>query len=192
MGIILVYTLMMLSITMGYHRYYAHRMYESPVWLRYAFMVVGSLALVGKACAWVAQHRAHHIHEDTERDPHSPKHKGMLYCYFLQFLSPIDKRLLIFDKEVKWQHKWYWYIVASYIVLTLYFEVFLEAWLYPVLLVHCIGGLIYSYSHRSGKSHNDTWLGIITFGEGFHNTHHTSKQLRWHKYDIGGLLIEKI
>jgi stearoyl-CoA desaturase (delta-9 desaturase) len=177
---------------MGYHRYYAHRMYSIPRWLEYFFLFWATTALVGKASAWVAQHKQHHAYVDTEKDPHSMKHKGFFYSYLLQFRSPIQKRFLIFDLAVKWQHRWYWTILLSYIVVVSVFGVFLEAWLYPMIAVHLIGGLVYSYSHRQGKPHDDFWLGLVTCGEGFHKTHHTSLAVRWNKFDLGGWLIEKI
>lgn len=177
---------------MGYHRYFAHRMYKMPKVFEYVILSVAAIALVGKASAWVAQHRQHHEYVDTEKDPHSMKHKGFFYSYLLQFRSPIEKKFLIFDDSVKWQHRNYWTIIILYTSFCTIFGVFLEAWLYPVIAVHLIGGLVYSYSHRGGKPHNDFWLGVLTCGEGFHSTHHNSRSIRWHKYDLGGWLIEKI
>lgn len=187
-----VYIGMMLGITMGYHRYYAHRMYTCPAWLEYLLLFFATIAFVGKGTEWVAQHRQHHEHSDTEKDPHSPVYKGFFYSYCLQFMSPIDKKYLVFDRLLKFQHRHYFKIIILYVLALIPFDLFFEAWLIPMLLVHLIGGLVYSFSHRNGKPNNDTWLGILTCGEGFHAVHHTEQKIRWHRYDLGGYLIEKI
>lgn len=31
---------------------------------------------------WVSVHVYHHVHSDTVKDPHSPKHKGLLHVFF--------------------------------------------------------------------------------------------------------------
>ena len=51
-----------------------------------------------------------------------------------------------------------------------------------------------SFSHRGKEAHSDTWVGIITLGEGFHDTHHEmgNKKVLWHPLDLGGQLIRMI
>ena len=64
-----------------------------------------------------------------------------------------------------------------------------------VALAHgmVIIGLAYAYGHHSGRPHNNTLLGLITFGEGFHfNHHHDESKSQWSKLDIGGWIIRGI
>ncbi len=64
------------GISLGYHRLHTHRSYQVPKWLDYFFAVCGTLTLEGGPIFWVATHRIHHQHSDTDSDPHTPKHGG--------------------------------------------------------------------------------------------------------------------
>ena len=64
------------GIGMGYHRLHTHRGYKVPKPLEYFLALCGSLALEGGPIYWVAAHRCHHQHSDTDHDPHTPRHGG--------------------------------------------------------------------------------------------------------------------
>jgi stearoyl-CoA desaturase (Delta-9 desaturase) len=61
-----------LGITIGYHRLLTHRAFQTHRPLRYVWAMLGSMAVQGPVVDWVADHRKHHAHTDTEGDPHSP------------------------------------------------------------------------------------------------------------------------
>ena len=61
-----------LGVTVGYHRMLTHRAFQSHATTRYAFAILGSMAVQGPVIEWVADHRKHHAHTDREGDPHSP------------------------------------------------------------------------------------------------------------------------
>jgi stearoyl-CoA desaturase (Delta-9 desaturase) len=67
-----MYLLTAIGITVGFHRLLTHRSFQTPKWIEYAFAVSGSMAVQGPVMSWVADHRKHHAHTDTEGDPHSP------------------------------------------------------------------------------------------------------------------------
>ena len=66
------YFLTGIGITVGYHRYFTHRSFQTYRPVRYAFAVLGQMAVEGNVLAWVADHRKHHQFSDAEGDPHSP------------------------------------------------------------------------------------------------------------------------
>ncbi len=68
-----------LGITVGYHRLFTHRSFETPGWVRYTFGVLGSMAVQGPVLHWVAEHRRHHQHSDHDGDPHSPHGHGQTW-----------------------------------------------------------------------------------------------------------------
>jgi stearoyl-CoA desaturase (Delta-9 desaturase) len=70
-----LYLLTGLGITVGFHRLLTHRAFETYRPIRYAFAVLGSLAVEGPVITWVADHRKHHALADRDGDPHSP-HAG--------------------------------------------------------------------------------------------------------------------
>jgi len=69
------YVLTGVGITVGYHRLFTHRAFETYKPVRYTFAVLGQMAVEGDVLAWVSDHRKHHQFSDQEGDPHSP-HAG--------------------------------------------------------------------------------------------------------------------
>jgi stearoyl-CoA desaturase (Delta-9 desaturase) len=61
-----------LGITVGFHRYFTHRSFETNGFVRAALAIAGSMAVQGPIITWVADHRRHHAFSDREGDPHSP------------------------------------------------------------------------------------------------------------------------
>ena len=71
-----MYALTALGITVGFHRYFTHKSFETNAVVRFILAALGSMAVQGSVLRWVAQHRRHHQHSDTPADPHSPHHHG--------------------------------------------------------------------------------------------------------------------
>ncbi len=67
-----MYLMSAFGITIGFHRHLTHRAFDTFKPIRYAFAVMGSLAVEGPVLSWVADHRKHHAFSDEEGDPHSP------------------------------------------------------------------------------------------------------------------------
>lgn len=67
-----MYVLTAFSVTVGFHRLLTHRSFQTSKPLEYLFAVLGSMAVQGPVISWVADHRKHHAHTDSEGDPHSP------------------------------------------------------------------------------------------------------------------------
>jgi len=67
-----VYALTGLGITVGFHRLFTHRSFETGNVMRALLAALGSAAVEGPVTAWVADHRKHHAFSDEEGDPHSP------------------------------------------------------------------------------------------------------------------------
>ena len=61
-----------LGITVGFHRYFTHRSFETSRPVKALLAVLGSMTSQGPVCQWVSDHRKHHAHSDVEGDPHSP------------------------------------------------------------------------------------------------------------------------
>lgn len=71
-----MYVLTVLGITVGFHRLFTHRAFETNSVVEFIFAVLGSMAVQGRLFNWVALHRRHHQHSDEIDDPHSPHHAG--------------------------------------------------------------------------------------------------------------------
>jgi stearoyl-CoA desaturase (Delta-9 desaturase) len=67
-----MYVVVGLGVTIGFHRLLTHRSFATYKPIGYALAVAGSMAVQGPVICWVADHRKHHAHTDEEGDPHSP------------------------------------------------------------------------------------------------------------------------
>ncbi len=65
-----------LGITVGFHRLFSHKSFETPKTLEFIWGALGSMAIQGPLLRWVALHRVHHQYSDKELDPHSPLGHG--------------------------------------------------------------------------------------------------------------------
>ena len=185
-----------LGMILGYHRLHSHRSFETPSWFEKLITLFATMSLTGPAIDWVAIHRAHHKWHDTEKDPHSPDHMGRFRVHFMTMFSEVSPKFamdLIRTPFYMWQRKYYFYIIAAYVIGLFFIDPFaiIYAWLFPAFLTIFFGTLILSTSHRDGEAHDDFVLGILTWGDAFHKTHHDKPmQVRLHKYDITGFIIE--
>lgn len=75
-----------MGITVGYHRFLAHRSFRCNKLFERIFVAGGYLAYQGSPVWWSAIHRTHHRYSDTLLDPHSPRN-GLMQSLFGWMLS---------------------------------------------------------------------------------------------------------
>jgi stearoyl-CoA desaturase (Delta-9 desaturase) len=61
-----------LGITVGFHRFFTHRSFQTVPLIRLLLGIAGSMAAQGPLLFWVSEHREHHQKSDSAGDPHSP------------------------------------------------------------------------------------------------------------------------
>ncbi len=64
------------GVTIGFHRLFTHRSFATSRIMQATLAVLGSMAVEGSLLRWVATHRCHHHHSDSDEDPHSPHTHG--------------------------------------------------------------------------------------------------------------------
>jgi stearoyl-CoA desaturase (Delta-9 desaturase) len=62
------------GVTVGYHRLFTHKAFETTAPVKFVLAVLGAMAVEGPVLKWAALHRRHHQLSDNEGDPHSPHH----------------------------------------------------------------------------------------------------------------------
>jgi stearoyl-CoA desaturase (Delta-9 desaturase) len=67
-----MWALSMVGMSVGLHRYFAHRAFKTSEPVRNTLAVLGCMAAQGPVLSWVAVHRRHHEYSDVAGDPHSP------------------------------------------------------------------------------------------------------------------------
>lgn len=199
-----------LGIGMGFHRLLTHRGYKTPKPVEYFLTVCGTLALEGGAINWVATHRIHHAHTDTEGDPHTPR-EGGLWAHIgwilagtgQQYPDEILQRYapdLMKDKVHVWLNRFY-YIPLITLGLLLLMIGGLPLVLWGIFLRVTVGlhatWLVNSATHMWGSkrfettddSRNNWWVALLSFGEGWHNNHHahpvaSRHGIAWYEIDM--------
>ncbi|MCE9553199.1 MAG: acyl-CoA desaturase [Planctomycetes bacterium] len=71
-----MYLVSIFGVTIGYHRYFTHRSFQTNRIMRIILAITGSMAVEGPVVKWVAIHRRHHQTSDHDGDPHSPHLHG--------------------------------------------------------------------------------------------------------------------
>ncbi len=204
-----------LGVGLGYHRLLTHRSFKAPKWLEYTLTVFASMSLQNEAYKWVATHRMHHQHCETDQDPHSTRdgfwwaHMGWIFkgsaqdhdeAVFKKYVPDLLK-----DKgQILIARYFYVPIIVSAIVLFA-----LGGWgvvLWGVVVRTVFGWhstwFVNSLAHMFGKrrfetnddSTNNWFVALLTFGEGWHNNHHaqpTSARhgLKWFEFDMNWIAI---
>ena len=214
----ILYVMTGLGITVGYHRLMAHRSFDCTNWVKAGLLIAGGWALENSAFKWAADHIRHHANCDQDADPYNAQ-RGFWYshCGWLFFddahASEKYASRLRQDPIVMWQHRYYLPIVLSGLALTFVVGFLYNGWIsglgcfllagvgrtFAVLnSTFCINSICHLWGrqpHGKADSSRDSWLvSLLTFGEGYHNYHHTYQSdyrngPRWYNFDPSKWLI---
>jgi stearoyl-CoA desaturase (delta-9 desaturase) len=187
-----------LSITLGYHRLFAHMAFQAQWPVRLLTLIFGAAAFENSALNWVSDHRRHHKHVDHDDDPYDIS-QGFWYAHIGWILFKLDPEPpldnvadLRKDRLVVWQERFCLplAVTVGFIVPALLGFMhdgwigalggFLLAGVARITVVQHMTFFINSLCHTIGRqpysdkcSARDSWLmAIFTFGEGYHNYHH--------------------
>jgi stearoyl-CoA desaturase (Delta-9 desaturase) len=205
-----LYLLTGLGITVGYHRMLTHDGFQTYRPIRMLLLILGCMAFEGPPHTWAATHICHHANSDKEGDPHSPI-EGFWHAH-LGWILRIDYE----DPAVWVPHLRKDPVVmfvsrtcSLWMILSLAIPFLLGGWtgflwggLVRIFLVNHITWSVNSVCHTFGKqpfdvhdhSRNEWIVGLLAFGEGWHNNHHAFPKnafhgLYWWQFDLSGLLI---
>jgi fatty-acid desaturase len=198
------------GMTITYHRLLSHKSWNAPKWFEYFGSLAGTYGLTGSTIGWVAIHKEHHHYTDQEGDPHSPVHLGFFRVQWLSMFETPNPRYvvrLIRSKFHAFLHKWYFALHLAIAVIWYLIDPMLlvSAYLFPAMILWNAGSFINTLTHMTGyrnwettdNSTNIPLLGILMWGEGWHNNHHHDPQNpsfkhKWWEFDLGGWFIKKL
>lgn len=202
-----------MSITGGYHRLWSHKTYTAHPVLRFLFAIGGACALQNDVLHWASDHRRHHQFVDNnDRDPYSAgrgfwfSHIGWILRNYKSSSDDFSNvKDLQKDPIVLWQHKHYLELV---LITNIALPAFLGYIHGDVIACLLLGGLlrlvlsqhvtylINSLAHMWGRqpysdassARDNSILALLTYGEGYHNYHHTFQWdyrngVKWWHYD---------
>ncbi len=209
-----------ISITAGYHRYFAHKTYQCSPIVRAFYLAFGGMTVQNSALIWASDHRFHHQFQDTDGDPYSIN-RGFFWAHMGWMLRanpearPFSNALdLQKDRAVMWQHRNYALVilVMNFLLPTLIgalvgrpLEGLVWGGLARMFIFHQSTFLVNSAAHTFGRktfsakntARDNELVALLTFGEGHHSFHHafpTDHRIgyRWFHYDPGKWLIRSL
>jgi len=207
----------MFGITLSYHRQLAHRSFKTSKFLEYLFAYCGVLALQSHPINWVSSHRHHHGGTETENDVHSPL-DGFFWSH-MGWLLDGEGTWMRRDKSNAddLSKQWFYRMLKTTYPL--------HGIVLPIAVLWAIGGLpfvmwgfffrvvwvwhvtwaVNSVSHVFGfkdwntndNSMNNWVVGILAYGEGWHNNHHAFETscrhgLKWWQIDCTWYTIKTL
>jgi stearoyl-CoA desaturase (delta-9 desaturase) len=160
---------------------------------------------------WAAIHSKHHVHSDTEQDPHSPT-KSFFHSHMGWMLTPFRAdperyaKAAMQDPVVMFVSRTtFWWAVLGCLIpyFVAGWEGFLWGTLVRVFVVHHVTWSVNSICHTFGSrpyatgrdlSTNNWIVGLLAMGEGWHNNHHAFPKsafhgLHWKQFDLSGQVI---
>ena len=207
-----------LGICLTYHRMLTHRGFRVPKGLEYLGTVFGNLASEGGAISWVAMHRIHHAQSDKPgKDLHTPKdgfwwsHIGWILCKTSDDQREMQRRFapeLVADPVHRALDRLH--VLPNILVgLGLYawggwslvlWGVFVRL----VITLHgtwLVNSATHTWGYRTWRTNEDSrnlwWVGLLAWGEGWHNTHHAFQRsarhgFEWWEIDTTWLVIRAL
>ncbi|CAI9284416.1 unnamed protein product [Lactuca saligna] len=205
----------MLGITLSYHRLLSHRSLKLPKWLEYTFVYFGLLAAQGDPIYWVSIHRFHHKYVDSDNDTHSPIN-GFWFSHMGWILDSgylLEKHPTYKNVEDLTNQMFYMFLQKTYIWHLIGCGALLYTWGGFSYLVWGMGVRTVWFSHitffvnsvchiwgnqawnTGDLSKNNWWVGVLAFGEGWHNNHHAFEYsarhgLEWWQIDFTWYIIQ--
>lgn len=205
-----LYALTAMGVTIGFHRMLTHRSFNPHPVVKFIFLVLGSMAVEGPALQWASTHTKHHALADREGDPHSPL-EGFFHAHIGWMFQDAEAdpnvygRHLLKDPIVMFVSRTF-FVWAT---LSLLIPFLIGGWtgllwggLVRLCLTHHVTWSVNSICHTFGKrefettdqSRNEWVIGLLAFGEGWHNNHHAFPRsafhgLHWWQFDLSGYVI---
>ncbi len=195
----------------GWHRYWAHRSYQTGRKRQVLLLWWGALGFPGKPLPTIGGHRLHHKYADIEgMDIHSPREKSWwenLMGFYEDF--PKERRIfkdLYMDPQVRFMQRYYFQIITVAMIVLFLIDPILpgyvlgitgvyQFWVGTFGIVHLLH-IFGKADHDTGDDSKNSWLlALFTFGEGWHNNHHNNSlsyttQEKWYQFDPTGLVIK--
>ena len=202
-----------LGITVGFHRMLTHKSFETSKPIKTLFLIMGCMAWEGNPITWASTHIKHHAHSDQDDDPHSPlvslwhAHIGWMFSDTTADPETYGSWLRK-DPVVVWVDRtwWIWGLVGMIIPFAIGgWSGLLWGGLVRMCLGHHITWSVNSVCHTFGRrpyrtkdaSRNNWLVGLLAFGEGWHNNHHAFPRsafhgMEWWQFDLSAWLIRAL
>ena len=173
------------------HRFMAHRSFTTTPVREKILKYLTIIPAFGSPLSWTAMHRYHHMYSCSEQDNESPERIGYIRA-LLTLYDPIKvpKSMvndILRDKDYMFITKHYWKLLFTYISILYAIDPLLGifAFSFPAACVYQAAGAFGVIPHMKQFGYivvtprkdctavNSPLTSLISWGEGWHNYHHT-------------------
>lgn len=201
------------GMSVGYHRYFSHKQFQTNQLGRWLMIMGGTLGGHASPGAWALTHIKHHKYSDKPGDPHDPNVHGWKMLFINLYpeyeVSPWELRKHFKEKDVLFAHKHHNVLIFAWVLLLFVIHPYLPifAWAIPYAITSFLSTMMVIVPHlnlpgsyrnfeiEGDNSKNVWWLGLLNWGEGWHNNHHrypglSNLRIRWWEIDVGGWVVK--
>tara|TARA_E500000331_G_C17147370_1_gene665592 strand:- start:96 stop:863 length:768 start_codon:yes stop_codon:yes gene_type:complete len=203
------------STNIAIHRFMCHRSFTTTPIKEKFLKYITIIAAFGSPLSWTAMHRYHHMYSGSDQDNESPDRIGYIRAW-LTLYDPIvvPKGMvkdIIKDKDYMFITKHYWTLLFTWIITLYAIDPMLGifAFSFPAACVyqaagafgvipHCkYFGYIVIKPNKDCTAVNSPLTSLISWGEGWHNYHHTRSRdhrhgHKWWEIDPPAFFIEQL
>jgi sn-2 palmitoyl-lipid 9-desaturase len=207
-----------LGVCLGYHRLLTHGSFTTSRPVKLFFAWLGGISGEGSALMWVADHRKHHAYSDHDGDPHTPRDGGlwshMLWLFPRRSATELAAHIKRWAPDLD-RDPWMQFFHTTFLLSHFAVGGALVAagwwvggprlgvsWLVwglavRMVIVFHVTWFVNSATHMWGYRNYETtddsrnlwWVGLLAFGEGWHNNHHAFQRMarhghRWWEIDV--------
>ncbi|CAG9810180.1 unnamed protein product [Chironomus riparius] len=189
------------GIVAGAHRLWSHRSFKANFPLQVFLMILQTISMENDTIEWVRDHRVHHKYSDTNADPTNSNrgfffsHMGWLMCKkhpdVKKYGAKIDMSDVEAEPVLQFQRKYYYPLVFLF---SFFIPMSISMYFWPLTIWQAFCAVICRYVLSlhivwctNSVAHIGSWKpydktiaasdslinGTFTFGEGWHNFHHT-------------------
>jgi stearoyl-CoA desaturase (Delta-9 desaturase) len=201
---VFVFLIQTLGISVGFHRYFSHRGFETYRPIKLLMGYLGSLAIIGGPISWSLVHRQHHKYSDKDGDPHNPAQGFWHSAYSWVYTFDVTPKMLTSVKDLYKDADTVLLeklaLVAPYASLLIAFlvdPVICATLALAMFIVFVMETSLNCVFHSpSGRVYNSAILSPIFGGSSLHKNHHDSYSLNfsttWYQLDTGYWIIKLI
>lgn len=197
---------MVLGLSVVYHRYFAHRSYEVNRFVQFLMGLWGTLCLQRGPIWWSSIHRMHHRHCGTKADPHTPS-KGPFHSHFKWVMMPEYKKVqwnyvqdLAKYPELRFLE--YSYLFNIPVLSLVFFSLggLCAMFAYQLAVctalntIACVNSVCHEAKDEDCAAKNVGWVAFFGAGEGYHANHHDHPGsakfgIKWYQIDLSYILL---
>ncbi len=196
------YIINVFYITVFYHRGLTHGALKFSPRIEKFIAATGPWITGIDPKGWILMHRLHHLHSDTELDPHSPVNlgifgvaKGQLHSYeqalrrlmrkepaYTEIVKDLNFDVNIINQSKLWMLPYATHLIIAVALGFISHSVLIGSAYYLGMMSHPIQGwmvnaLAHHYGYRNfettDNSKNNAFVAWFVVGEGYQNNHHT-------------------